>query len=91
MKQLFCFIMSALTMLGASLSAEQTLTIIKPDAVKANHIGEIISYYEKGNLKVVAIKMVHLTKEQAKEFYGVHKERESSRTSKFFRFITFSS
>jgi len=54
---------------------EQTLAIIKPDAVGKNHIGEIISRYEKGGLTVVGAKMVHLSDEQAKGFYAVHKER----------------
>lgn len=58
-----------------SLQAEQTLSIIKPDAVKNHHIGEIISRFEKNNLKVSALKMVQLDKKQAGEFYGVHKDR----------------
>ena len=68
---------------GASMSTkeqsivqkERTLSMIKPDAVKGNHIGDIISRFEKAGLHVVAIKMVHLTKEQASEFYKVHKDR----------------
>jgi nucleoside-diphosphate kinase len=51
---------------------EQTLSIIKPDAVAKNVIGEILSRFEKHQLKIVAAKMVHLTKEQAKKFYAVH-------------------
>lgn len=54
---------------------EKTLSIIKPDAVRANEIGDIISYLEKGGLKVVAAKMLQLTKEQAEEFYAIHKQR----------------
>lgn len=54
---------------------EQTLSIIKPDAVKANHIGAIIEKFEDSGLKVVAAKMTKLSKEQAQEFYAVHKER----------------
>ncbi len=54
---------------------EQTLSIIKPDAVKDNHIGEIIARFEKANLKIVAAKMVHLTLDQAKAFYAVHAHR----------------
>ncbi len=54
---------------------ERTLSIIKPDAVAKNVIGEIYSRFEKGGLKIVASKMMHLTEEQAGEFYAVHKER----------------
>jgi len=54
---------------------EQTLSIIKPDAVGQNMIGNIIEYFEKDGLSVVAAKMVHLTQDQAKAFYAVHKER----------------
>lgn len=54
---------------------ERTLSIIKPDAVSKNYIGQIISRLEKGGLMVVAAKMVHLTKAQAQEFYAIHKER----------------
>lgn len=57
------------------MTKEKTLSIIKPDAVRKNHIGEIISRFEKANLKVVAAKMKHLTKEDAEGFYAVHKER----------------
>ena len=54
---------------------EQTLSIIKPDAVADNHIGEILSRFEKAELKIVAAKMVQLTVEQAKAFYAVHAAR----------------
>ncbi len=54
---------------------ERTLSIIKPDAVSKNVIGEIISRFEKNGLRVVAVKMVHLTKPQAEAFYAVHKQR----------------
>jgi nucleoside-diphosphate kinase len=57
------------------MAFEKTLSIVKPDAVKKNVIGEIYSRFEKAGLKVVAAKMVHLSTEQAGEFYGVHKER----------------
>ena len=52
---------------------EQTLSIIKPDAVEKNQIGNILSLLEKGGLKIVAAKMLHLTKKQANEFYAIHK------------------
>ena len=54
---------------------EQTLSIIKPDAVGQNMIGNIIEYFEREGLNVVAAKMVHLSADQAKSFYAVHKER----------------
>jgi nucleoside-diphosphate kinase len=57
------------------MAIEQTFSIIKPDAVAKNIIGEIYSRFEKGGLRIVASKMLHLTKEQAQGFYAVHKER----------------
>lgn len=57
------------------MSIEQTLSIIKPDAVAKNVIGEIYARFEKNGLKIVAAKMMHLTKDQAEGFYAVHKER----------------
>lgn len=54
---------------------EQTLSIIKPDAVGQNMIGNIIEYFEREGLNVVATKMLHMTEEQAKTFYAIHKER----------------
>lgn len=56
-------------------SKEQTLSIIKPDAVAGNHIGEIISRFEKAGLTISAIRMEKLTKDQAAKFYAVHKGR----------------
>jgi nucleoside-diphosphate kinase len=54
---------------------EQTLSIIKPDAVSTNHIGDILARFEKNSLKVVAAKMMHLSNEQARAFYDVHAHR----------------
>lgn len=54
---------------------EQTLSIIKPDAVQKNLIGEILMRFEKSGLKVVASKMLHMSKEQGQKFYAVHSER----------------
>lgn len=54
---------------------EQTLSIVKPDAVGQNQIGNIIEYFERDGLSVIAAKMLHLTPEQAKGFYAVHKDR----------------
>jgi nucleoside-diphosphate kinase len=57
------------------MAVEQTLSIIKPDGVQKNLIGEIYSRFEKAGLKIVATRMMHLTQEQASGFYAVHKER----------------
>ncbi|MBT5032419.1 MAG: nucleoside-diphosphate kinase [Proteobacteria bacterium] len=57
------------------MAVERTLSIIKPDAVAQNVIGEIYDRFEKGGLQVVAAKMIHLTEELAAEFYSVHRER----------------
>ena len=57
------------------MAIERTFSIIKPDAVAANHIGGIVALLEAGGLRVVAQRMVRLTTEQAQAFYGVHKER----------------
>jgi nucleoside-diphosphate kinase len=54
---------------------ELTLSIIKPDGVEKNIIGEVYKRFEQAGLKVVASKMMHLTEEQAGKFYEVHKER----------------
>lgn len=57
------------------MALERTLSIIKPDAVGENNIGAIINKLEKGGLKIVAARMMHLSKEQAQAFYAVHKDR----------------
>lgn len=54
---------------------EQTLSIIKPDAVEKNLIGKILERFEKNNLKIIAAKMMELTRDQAEDFYAVHKEK----------------
>lgn len=54
---------------------EQTLSIIKPDAVKKNYIGKIIDRFESNGLRIAAAKKLKLTAEQAGEFYAVHKDR----------------
>jgi nucleoside-diphosphate kinase len=54
---------------------ERTLSIIKPDAVTRNLIGDILRKFEAGGLKIVATKLTRLTPEQARQFYAVHKER----------------
>jgi nucleoside-diphosphate kinase len=55
--------------------AERTLSIVKPDAVAKNAIGGIFSIFEKGGLKIVATRMIHLSRAQAEGFYAVHKAR----------------
>jgi nucleoside-diphosphate kinase len=57
------------------MAIERTLSIIKPDAVGKNVIGEIYTRFEKAGLRIVAARMLHLTAEQAGAFYAVHKER----------------
>jgi nucleoside-diphosphate kinase len=54
---------------------EKTLSIIKPDAVERNLIGQIIAIFENNSLKIHSIKKIHLTKKMAENFYFVHKER----------------
>ena len=57
------------------MALERTFSIIKPDAVAKNVIGKIYSRFEENGLKIVASKMLHLTRDQAEGFYAVHKER----------------
>ncbi len=57
------------------MAVEQTLSIVKPDAVGKNHIGEIFARFEKAGLKIVALKMLQLTREEAEGFYAEHKGR----------------
>ncbi len=57
------------------MSVERTLSIVKPDAVRKNVIGKILDRLEMAGLKVIACKMLLLTRDQAEEFYAVHRER----------------
>ena len=57
------------------MAKERTLSIIKPDAVSKNHIGDILARFEKAGLKIIATKMLHLSQEQAEGFYAIHRER----------------
>lgn len=57
------------------MAIERTLSIIKPDAVRKNYIGQIIARFEAAGLKPIAMKMLQLTRAQAEEFYAVHRER----------------
>lgn len=54
---------------------ESTLSIVKPDGVSKGLIGEVIKRFESAGIKVAAVKMLHLTKKTAEEFYAVHRER----------------
>jgi nucleoside-diphosphate kinase len=54
---------------------ERSLSIIKPDGVKRNLIGEVVRMLEQNELDIVAMKMLHMTKQQAEGFYAVHRER----------------
>jgi len=57
------------------MALEQTLSIIKPDGVRRNLVGKILSRFEENNLRIVATKMIHMTVLEAEEFYAVHRER----------------
>jgi nucleoside-diphosphate kinase len=57
------------------MAIERTLSIVKPDAVAKNVIGQIYSRFEKAGLRVVAARMLHLSQQQAEGFYAVHRER----------------
>lgn len=57
------------------MALERTFSIIKPDAVAKNVIGQIYARFESAGLKIIAAKMLHLSKEQAEGFYAVHKDR----------------
>jgi nucleoside-diphosphate kinase len=57
------------------MAVEKTLSIIKPDAVKKNAIGQIIARFEGAGLRVAAARMMHLSRAQAEGFYAVHRER----------------
>jgi len=58
-----------------TMTKQRTLSIIKPDAVKKNVIGQILSRFEEKGLKIIAARMVHLSEDDAKQFYAIHKER----------------
>jgi len=57
------------------MAIERTLSIVKPDAVAAGNAGQIIAHLERSGLKIVAMKMAHLTRRQAEGFYAVHRDR----------------
>lgn len=55
--------------------AEETLSLIKPDAVQSHHVGDVIQRFEANGLKIAALKMIRLTPKQAEEFYGEHQDK----------------
>ena len=57
------------------MAVERTLSIIKPDAVKKNVIGQILARFEQAGLRIVEARMVHLSRKEAEGFYAVHRER----------------
>jgi nucleoside-diphosphate kinase len=57
------------------MATERTFSIVKPDGVEKNLIGEVYRRFEKRGLQIIAALILHLTREQAEEFYGVHRER----------------
>lgn len=60
----------------ARMAKERTLSIVKPDAVSKNHIGDILARFERAELYIIALKMIHLQREQAKQFYAMHREKD---------------
>lgn len=61
--------------MGVIMAIETTLSIIKPDGVRRNLVGQILARIEEKGLRIAATKMIHLSEKQAKAFYAVHKER----------------
>ena len=57
------------------MAVERTLSIIKPDAVAKNVVGEILARFEKAGLRIVAARMIHLSRQEAEGFYAVHRAR----------------
>ena len=57
------------------MAVERTLSIIKPDAVKKNVIGQILARFEAGGLRIIAARMMHLSRAEAEGFYAVHRQR----------------
>ena len=57
------------------MALERTLSIVKPDGIKGNHIGEVVRRFEQAGLSIVAARMLHLSHREAEGFYAVHRER----------------
>jgi nucleoside-diphosphate kinase len=60
---------------GIVMAVERTLSIIKPDAVAKNVVGEILARFEKAGLRIIAARMMHLSRQEAEGFYAVHRAR----------------
>jgi len=58
------------------MALERTLSIVKPDGVRGNHIGEVYRRFEKAGLSIIAARMLHLSQREAEGFYAVHRERQ---------------
>ena len=72
---MFKWILSVCLSAACFCGAEQTLSIIKPDAVADHKIGQIIATFEENGLTITQLKMLRLSEDQAKQFYAVHKDR----------------
>ena len=57
------------------MATERTLSIIKPSAVRGNHIGAILAKFEAAKLRIVAARMMHLSRQQAEDFYAIHRDK----------------
>jgi nucleoside-diphosphate kinase len=57
------------------MALERTLSIVKPDGVKGNHVGEVYRRFERAGLSIIAARMLHLSQREAEGFYAVHRER----------------
>ncbi len=68
-------VFSILKVFEVIMAVERTLSIVKPDGVARNLIGEVYSRFEKAGLRIVAARMLHLSQSEAEAFYGVHRER----------------
>lgn len=66
---------SFMSAVGSEMAVERTLVLVKPDGVRRGLIGEVISRFERKGLKIVAMKMLRLSREKAMEFYSVHKDK----------------
>ncbi len=74
MKKLCSLLLAAASLFAGSQveAQERTLAIVKPDAVKANHIGDVLGRYEKAGFRIGAVRMLQLSESDAREFYAVH-------------------
>lgn len=73
--KVFGFVALFFVFFSSLFAVEQTLAILKPDSVQGDHIGEMLARYEKNGLRIAGLKMTRLSKEQAEQFYAIHKDR----------------